>query len=199
MIAGFAFGVLTVLASTLSAYLLYRVSSDVQNDANREIAHANERANLAAKAAEEERIERLRLEAEIAPRRLSRKQQEVIALALGRFRVCTVIVTSYAQDAESAVLAKQIIEALALAGLKPIDGTASLMQMGGFSMGIHVSGNNLQLKDAIKDSLSRVGQLAVASESPMHQVPNPVGIVSGVTHATKIDASILVGIKPVTR
>jgi hypothetical protein len=167
--------------------------------ANEGAAKANERASALAKEAEHERLERLKLEAEIAPRRLTREQHEAIATALSRFAGRSITVTSYSQDAESAVLTKQVIEALQTAGLKVADGTASLMQMGGFSMGIHVAGPNRDLVTTLRESLSQTAHLAVAPESPTQLVPHPAGIVSGPPNPAATDASILVGIKPPTR
>jgi hypothetical protein len=173
--------------------------------ANERAAKANERAaELTRQSAalqvdlERERTERLRLEAEIAPRRLTRAQHDAIATALGKFAGRTVIVTSHSHDAESAILAKQTIEALEAAGLHVIDGTGTLMQMGRFAIGIQVAGPNGALAAHIRQLLSQT-QLAVASESPPQLVPDPVGIVDGVTRATPIDASILIGVKPPTR
>lgn len=167
--------------------------------ANESAAKANERASALAKETEHERLERLKLEAEIAPRRVTREQREAIATALSRFAGRSVTVTSYSQDAESAILTKQLIEALQAAGLKVADGTASLMQMGGFSMGVHVAGPNRDLVMALRESLSQAAHLAVAPESPSQLVPHPAGIVSGPPNPVAADASILVGIKPPTR
>jgi hypothetical protein len=167
--------------------------------ANEGAARANERAEALAEEAERERLERLKLEAEIAPRRLTREQHEAIATALSRFSGRSVTVTSYSQDPESAILTKQVIEALQAAGLKVADGTASLMQLGGFSIGIHVAGPNRNLVTALRESLSQTARLAVAPESPPQLVPHPAGIVSGPPNPVAADASILVGIKPPTR
>ena len=167
--------------------------------ANEGAAKANERANALAREAEQERLERMKLEAEIAPRRLTREQHEAIATALSRFAGCGANVTSYSLDAESAVLTKQVIEALRAAGLKVADGTASLMQMGGFSLGIHVSGSNRDLVGAVRESLSQTARLAVAPESPAQLVPQPAGIIAGPPAPAAADVSILVGIKPPNR
>lgn len=167
--------------------------------ANRGAAEATERANALAKEAEHERLERLKLEAEIAPRRLTREQHEAIATALNRFAGRRVMVTSYSLDAESAILTKQVIEALQAAGLKVADGTSSLMQMGAFYVGIHVAGPKRDLVTALSESLSQAAHLAVAPESPTQLVPHPAGIVSGPPNPATADASILVGIKPPAR
>lgn len=178
-----------------------RISSNETQTAmaNEGAAKASERASALAKEAEHERLERLKLEAEIAPRRLTREQREAIATALTRFTGRSVMVTSYSLDAESAILTKQIIEAMQAAGLKVADGTASLMQLGGFSMGIHVAGPNRALVASLRDALSQTARLVVAPESPPQLVPQPAGIVSGPPNPATADASILVGIKPPIR
>ena len=209
-------GAALVLAGTVGAiragavrdrYADERISSNETRTAlaNENAAKANERAaDLTKQSAvlqvdlERERTERLRLDAEIAPRRLTRAQHDAIATALSEFAGRTVIVTSHSHDAESAILAKQVVEALRGARLHAIDGTSTLMQMGRFAIGIQVAGPNTALATAIKQLLSQT-QLEVAQESPPQLVPDPVGIVDGVTRATHIDVSILIGVKPPTR
>lgn len=78
-----------------------------------------------------------------------------------------------------------------------IDGTAMLMQMGRFAMGIQVAGPNRVLAAIIKRLLFQT-RLAVAPESPPQLVGDAVGI-DGVARAMPIDASILIGVKPPTR
>jgi hypothetical protein len=210
-------GATLVLAGTVGAirasavrdrYADERISNNETRTAlaNESAAKANERAAELTKQAaalevdlERERTERLKLEAEIAPRRLTRAQHEAMATALSPFAGGTVIITSHSHDAESAVLAKQIIAALQAARLHTIDGAGTLMQMGRFAMGVQVAGPNRALAAAIKQFLEQTAHLAVAAESPPQLVPDPVGIVNGITHSTPIDVSILVGVKPPTR
>lgn len=102
-------------------------------------AQANQKAAEANKVAEQEQVERLRLEAQIAPRRLSPVQQYLVARDCKQFSGRRVRVVSYSLDSEGAVLAKQIVTTLTNAGMKVEDATASLMPLGGFSLGVHIT------------------------------------------------------------
>jgi hypothetical protein len=78
-------------------YAEERISSNEAQTAmaNEGAAKANERASELAKEAEHERLERLQLEAEIAPRRLTREQREAIATVLTRFAGRSVMVKAW--------------------------------------------------------------------------------------------------------
>jgi len=151
------------------------------------------KAANAEKAAEVEKIERLKLEAQIAPRRLSRQQQLDIANFCSPFAGRTVNVVSYALDAEGGILAKQIIDALRASRLNVIDSTASLQPLGGFDMGVRVDGSDPLFAESIRNALSFAGKLVVAPEG---QTSKPrVGLSTGTPGQSEL--MILVGVKPV--
>ncbi len=163
--------------------------------AGADAAHANERAAEANRLAEQERLERTKLEAEIAPRRLSQDQQTAIALIINRYNGRRVRVSSYSMDAESAVLAKQVVSALNKANLQVVDATASISPVGGFALGIIVTGTNVQLASALRSALSLNGNLLVApADTPMSGGMQMVYGVSGPSP----DAEILIAVKPPT-
>lgn len=164
-------------------------------EAQRGIAEADQRVAEANKVAERERVERLRLEAEIAPRRLTPSQEVAIAMACDQFRGRPVKVVSYAMDAEGAVLAKQIIASLQLAGMAVSDSTASLQSIGGFSLGIHITGTKPNLISCIRESLSMTGHLMVAP--PNTEAAGGFIMGTGGGKGAVPDATILVGVKPV--
>src|SRR5882762_3986304 len=70
-----------------------------------DIAKADQHAAEATKIAEQERIERLKLEAQVAPRRLIPEHHKTLANAVKRFAGRHVYVVSYALDAEGGILA----------------------------------------------------------------------------------------------
>lgn len=136
-----------------------------------QVAQANERASKNEKEAaqlrhdaEQERIERIRLEAIVAPRSLNLDQQRQIGKACGEFGGHNVSVFSYATDGEGAVLGMQIIAALRRAGIKIADDRASGMVTGGFDLGIHLRGPTSEepFMECLKRAFTSIGHLAVA-------------------------------------
>jgi hypothetical protein len=198
LVAGFLLGAVALAATTLSAYLLYRSAAAAQNEANRQIAVANEQAATAQRDAETEKLERLKLEEKVAPRRLTRGQLEAIAVALSGYQKQKVVVKSYSLDIEGGVLGKQIIEALQSAGITVQDGTASDMPLGGFSVGIHVFGASSKLVEAITVAIQTQTQLAVHS-SPGSPTANLPGTSTGSFLYKDIGATVLVGVKPLAQ
>jgi hypothetical protein len=163
--------------------------------ATAEAAKATERAAEANRIAENERLARVKLEAQIAPRRLTQEQMTSIAKSLAAFRGRTATVVSYAMDPEGAVLAKQLIAAIGAAGISVTDSTASLQTFGGFSLGVHVSGNDQRFAFLLANTLSSAGGLVVAPlGSPQG---GGAGMFSG-TAGQESSATILVGVKPIT-
>jgi hypothetical protein len=162
-----------------------------------DIAQANERAAEANRIAEKERIDRLRLEAQIAPRRLSVSQQRAITSACSRFAVRSIRVESYSLDSESAILAKQIVNSLRSAEINVTDDTASVMSMGGFMLGVHVNGNSHDIVFEISSILTSIGNLIVAAPNSV-QNPGPAIISAPNPNAVlPFEATIFVGIKPI--
>jgi hypothetical protein len=171
----------------------------------RDIAHANEKAaesgEKAAKAnqeaaeanktAETERLERLKLEAQIAPRRLTGAQQQALANAAKIFKGRHVKVLSYSLDIEGGLFAEQIIASLKLGGLSVDDGAASQMPLGSFSSGVHVYGSEKDLMEGLAASIASLGLTVVTSNSDPPQGP---GVSTFVPSDAKV--TILVGIKP---
>ncbi len=151
----------------------------------------------ANRKAEQERLERIRLEAVVSPRSLSLDQQRLIAGFWKQHAGKRVSVTSYALDAEGAGLATQIMACLGVATIEVDNRLASQMPLGGFSLGIHVSGNDSNLVNSIRTALSGTGRLTVAAAN----TPAGGGLASMETGSPDGDkpvaASILVGVKPV--
>jgi hypothetical protein len=125
-----------------------------------EIAQAKERAAQAERMAESERLERIKLEAAVAPRRLTRDQQGTVADKLRRFSGRPPLtVASYSLDGEGSALGLNIIAALKIAGLDARSDLANLLQSGGLLWGVHIHGPEAQqdVVRAIAEALSSEG------------------------------------------
>jgi hypothetical protein len=173
-----------------------RLSKEAET-ARASIADANARADVARAQAleasqktEAERSERLKLEAQIAPRRLSPEQRDQLAAAWAPFSGQIISVVSYALDVESAVLGQQIIEVLLQAGAKPQNNLASIMPFGSFSIGIVISGPDRPIMDRLGAPLVTIGHLDVTGNDPS-QKPTP-----NADKAAAVPLSILIGPKP---
>src|SRR6185437_209162 len=150
----------------------------------------------ANKAAEDEKIARLQLEAQIAPRRLTAAQEKAIATACSQFAGTMVRVVSYSTDVEAAVLSKQIVAALLAAGMKVEDDTLSFMPVGSVSLGVFVHGKDTALVNAMTVILQADGKLAVGA-------PNSSNLYSagGISSSFSADPdalTVLVGGKPIS-
>lgn len=158
--------------------------------ATRDAADAN-------KATELEKIQRLKLEAKVAPRQLTKMQQESIGVECKLFSGSRVTVLSYAMDIEGGVLGKQILLALGAAGIETEDGTASQMPVGFFVTGIKISGPDELLVRRLKNSLHTTGALWLATEGENSGLPVAPGVmIQRATSDRHNDAVILVGVKP---
>jgi hypothetical protein len=129
--------------------------------ARKDAAEARERAAKAEKATEDEKVERLKLEKQVAPRRLPKEQREAVAAALTKFKGRVVRVISLSMDVESDILAAQIILALRRAAISVEDLRGKFSIMGGSPVGIIINGpiGDQDLVKALVDSLSRHGKL----------------------------------------
>jgi hypothetical protein len=156
-----------------------------------EIASSNARAEEAKKIAEQERLERVKLEAQLAPRRLSSEQQKAIAVSLKRFNGRKVKLITYAHDLEAGLLATQIKPALLEAGIRVDDQISGVMVVGGFVAGVWVNGPPVEqdLVKALFDTLVQDGKLVARNNGtkPFAGAANPADGVN-----------ILVGVKPLS-
>lgn len=162
--------------------------------AEAQIADANARAAEANLKTEAERVERLKLEAQIAPRRISEADCRIIAAALAPLAGRKIAVASYAQDTEGTVLATQILFCLHAANIQVIDDRLSVSALGGLNFGVLVSGDDGSMTWLIKESLERDGHVNVAPlGTPLindgFSLAHPGGLVP--------EVSIFVGAKPI--
>jgi hypothetical protein len=204
------------IAATNIANLNFRASKAEQTaaganeragDAEKKAADANERASENEKEAanlrniaEAERLERLKLEAAVAPRTLTLDQQQAIGSALKEFRGHNVEVVSYGTDGEASVLGRQLIAALRATHITVLDARASMMVTGQFDIGIHVRGpaQEAQFASAIATAFSSKGRLAVATPNdPQPRMGAMMGGGGQAFIAGTVFVTITVGIKPV--
>ena len=178
-------------AKIASAEALSKDASARVATADARIAEAQEKAAEANKSAEAERIERLKLEAQIAPRRLTNQEVSEILKACNGCTGRSVTIRSYATDLESAILAKQLVALFGAAGMRVQDATASNSPVGGFLIGINVTGDN-RLASEVRSLLSDKGRLAVV---PTALTAAPMVMMGIGTFPTDIE--ITVGVKPI--
>jgi Tfp pilus assembly major pilin PilA len=151
-------------ANAASEHAVAQVAS-----AKARIAEAEARASEARSVAEAERLERLKLEARVAPRTLTLEQQRLITGAMREFSGHPAVrVSSYGLDGEGAALGAQIISVLRSAGIPVHDERAQTIVTGGFENGIHlrgpVSDNTFLL--SLYNALSSTGKLDVFVNGP---------------------------------
>lgn len=136
-------------------------------ETNARAAEAEKGAAQAKLMAESERLERVKLEALVAPRSLSLDQQRLIAAAIRRFSGHAVTVSSYGLDGEGAALATQIILVLRSAGITVKDDRASSMHTGGFEYGVHLRGPAGEFILSLGNALSEIGKIQVFVNAPV--------------------------------
>jgi hypothetical protein len=158
-----------------------------------QVADAKARAAKATKAAEIERIERLKLESQIAPRRLNIDQQQILKTALSQFKGADISVTSYALDGDAVVFGGQLLTIIHNAKLIPVDRRMSESPVGSISFGVYVKGTNSAL---VKTLLTTLNSFEIATS--LGEPPQSGGISAGDRDAPHA-AKIFVGIKPLIK
>lgn len=167
----------------------FKLGIELEN-AKADTEKLTKRAAEANRAADQERIASLRLEKEIAPRRIGDAQ----AAALWRTCVSSlpfrrVAVVSYTLDLESAILAGQIEQALKC-GRKDfvvVDRRSGQITFGGFIAGIEITGSDNSLVDSLRGDLSPLPILPKNTPSPISKPSDGAPVPS---------ATILIGVKP---
>lgn len=144
-----------------------------------DIAKANERAAQANEIAEKERLARLQLEAKLAPRRLSPKQQGSIAAVLKGAFVAQIFI--YADTTEVQQIGDEIASALSSAGWSIGFGkaTGGIMVTGvAIAIGRDASAPLKAAAARLVVELERNGISASLLDKPMEDIPGP-GMIFG--------------------
>lgn len=133
-----------------------------------------------------------RTEAEIAPRRLTMPQMDLISSSTWPPPDKAVRVTSYALDTEAAILGWQIVSALKNGGVTVDDCRMSQGTLGAITIGVHVTGSD---KTEVKRLLAILAAVGLSpSKEPLVL---GVGMSSGCnTPDNEIAATVFVGVKP---
>jgi hypothetical protein len=182
------------LIATFNETLLSNTEREAQF-ANTESSTANERAAELETKAANLTASNLRLEAAIAPRRLSKRQLDGFAAITTRAgRV--VQVKSYSSDTESLVLATQLVDALKKAHLTIVDNRLTMVPVGSVIFGVSVEGADADLVADLKKLLSLDGSLMAVSPIPTE---NRGSISMGAVSTPRVTpaATITVGAKPI--
>jgi hypothetical protein len=149
------------------------------------------------KATEDERSERLKLEAQIAPRRLTQQQKAKIAANCTHFKNGfagkRVKVVSYSLDTEGVVFSEQIVSSLRASGMVVDDDSMSVMPVGTLIMGISVFGSDSELAKDIANAIGSSGSPIAVSFSETDPTAGAIKFEYG---ESAPQATILVGVKP---
>lgn len=160
-------------------------------------ANATAKAGEATRAADAEKIERLKLEAQIAPRRMTKKQKVRIAENCAGFKDVfsgkRVKVVSYSLDLEGFVLAEQIVSSLRVAGMVVDDDSMSITPRSTYVFGINVFGSDAELAKDIANAIGSSGGPIAVSFVENDPTAGAKEIEYG---APAPQATILVGLKP---
>jgi hypothetical protein len=159
---------------------------------------ANERAGTLEKEAAQLTAGNLRLEAAIAPRRLSARQDKALS-ALTRFAGRPVSITSYSSDTEGLILAAQILDGLSKSGLQIQDNRLTMQPAGSVSFGVSVAGTDRELVEELRGILAMDGNLTTTGSIG---APNRIGLsITGIIGRIETPrppvAIITVGVKPI--
>jgi hypothetical protein len=165
----------------LFAILLWQVDSVVSGRLNSQI--------------ETLRADNLALEAQIAPRRLKPDDCTAVAAAVATFSGRQVRIDTYSLDLEGGILGWQIASCMDSAHTVEVDrGFASILPLGGFGVGIFVSGNDEPLVASIRDVLSKKANLLVVPGNGFSA--NNIRSVQGDPARPAPAANVLIGVRP---
>jgi hypothetical protein len=164
----------------------------------KEAGEANERGGRLEKEAAELTANNLRLEAAIAPRRLSERQQRGLA-TLTAFANRTVGIRSYANDTEGLVLATQIVDALTKSNIRVEDNRLTMQPAGSVSFGLSIDGPDKAVVQELRRIFSLDGDLTKGSSISSTSRGGFSAQVSFGTISNSIPpaATITVGVKPI--
>jgi hypothetical protein len=177
------------------------------SNAEARIAEAQRGVEEAKRDAEAEKLERVRLQAIVAPRSLTRDQQRQIADACRPFIGHRAQVNSYGMDGESLALGTQILSLLrsVLGDENVLDRMASVNVTGDFDFGVHVrttSREESAFATTLGQALKDIGHIDTAVNDPYPAIGSVMGGVPPTRRGTPFPAGttfldVMVGIKPV--
>ena len=107
----------TVRTSQLSGQLIANIEERAAG-AQREAGEANDRASVNEREVEAERTERLKLQAKVAPRRLSSQQKELLARRVSDFKSRSIFISCVNGGTETRDYAQDFVEVFSIPALK---------------------------------------------------------------------------------
>ena len=171
--------------------------SDALSDAEERAGNLEKKAGELNKAAEDERSARIKLEAQVNPRRLSAAERNDISKSLKPFAGKTVGIATYMQDAEAMILAVQIGNAIGGAKIL-IHNRIGSFEATGFPLMMSVvvdkNSSDKKLEFALVKALKTKGKLATFDDDVAFGEGSRMYMPPGPTHE---DAFIFVGVKPI--
>jgi hypothetical protein len=197
MIAGFIAGIIALVVSTASAFLLYKSSSVMQDEANQRIAEwtsktedAKAEAARANEAAANAKLEQEKIRAQLAWRTLNKDQFDSLVEAFKKHRGSINLVYG-SNDSESQFLAIQFSKLFETAGWT-ISGSARTMP--GIVFGILIPGKHSSRADVVRTEFTKVGIPFSMQDIPVN---NPgISIDMGSDRNIASDVTIFIGSKP---
>ena len=143
------------------------------------------------------RADNLKLEEQIAPRRLTKEQKVKIADNCARFKAMfagkRVKVVSYALDTEGFVFSEQIVSSLRASGMMVDDDSMSITPVGTLVMGINVFGSDSKLAEEIANAIASSGSPIAVGFVETDPTAGAMKIEYG---APAPQATVLIGLKP---
>jgi hypothetical protein len=175
-------------------------NAELRSKSGQLIALLDQETEQLHKVAGELKSENLKLEAQIAPRRLDLDQQVKIAENCKGFKSLSmgkrIKLVSYSLDTESFVLAEQIVEVLRASGMTVDDEAMSITpMMGNLVFGINVFGSDPELAKKIAEAIGSSGKpiaVGFAATDPTAGTMRVETANSRLPH----EATVLVGLKP---
>ena len=140
--------------------------------AKRDAATATSKAAKANESAEKEHLERLKLEAQLAPRRLDGDEITNLGRVFAPLKGKLVRVASYSLDIESEIVATQLKGSLELAGATVLNDIGAEVPSGDIMVGVWVVGSDPVLKQLVGTSLADATHLRDIVELPAATIPH---------------------------
>jgi hypothetical protein len=160
LVVGFVSTVLVVwMGNTKESYLQARLGAMTSS-----AAEANERAAEATKTAEQERIERLKLEAKLAPRRVTGEQRAAFAVACGTAQKVQISVSGMLGVADADDFADDLARVLKDCGYNVTLHKSMLLMPTPRALRMYVGANRHAEAAALSDSLRHSGIATEAVE-----------------------------------
>jgi len=185
--AGWAMVLRGLALETTVAFLLFAMDTTAQIKSDTQVASLERQA-------EADRLERVKLEAVVSPRKLTPEEQMAVVARLSTFAGQKVVLTSWATDGEAWSVGQYIGGCLEAAGLIVIDERGKFASIGGYRMGVKVGGTSAALVAELMTAFKDDGNLRLVSEDK--DMGKMVLTMPGAPEVSGAAAAIFIGTKP---